>query len=54
MDRDESRQLVRDQNRPLVVGECGTHIEIVNGPALRSKWVGETEAALRCPGEQPL
>jgi AAA+ superfamily predicted ATPase len=30
-----------------VAGECGAHIEIVNGPALLSKWVGETEAALR-------
>ena len=30
-----------------VAGECGAHIEIVSGPALLSKWVGETEAALR-------
>jgi SpoVK/Ycf46/Vps4 family AAA+-type ATPase len=30
-----------------VAGECGAHIEIVNGPALLSKWVGETEAAIR-------
>jgi SpoVK/Ycf46/Vps4 family AAA+-type ATPase len=29
------------------IGECGAHIEIVNGPALPSKWVGETEGALR-------
>jgi ATP-dependent 26S proteasome regulatory subunit len=30
-----------------VAGECSAHIEIVNGPALLSKWVGETEAATR-------
>jgi AAA+ superfamily predicted ATPase len=30
-----------------VAGECGAHIEIVNGPALLSKWVGQTEAAIR-------
>jgi hypothetical protein len=30
-----------------VAGECGAHIEIVYGPALLSKWVGETEAAIR-------
>jgi len=30
-----------------VAGECGAHIEIVSGPSLLSKWVGETEAALR-------
>ena len=30
-----------------VAGECDAHIEIVNGPALLSKWVGETEAAIR-------
>jgi hypothetical protein len=30
-----------------IAGECGAHIEIVNGPALLSKWVGETEAAIR-------
>ena len=30
-----------------VAGECDAHIEIVSGPSLLSKWVGETEAALR-------
>ena len=30
-----------------IAGECGAHIEIVNGPAFLSKWVGETEAAIR-------
>jgi len=30
-----------------VAGECNAHIEIVAGPSLLSKWVGETEAALR-------
>jgi SpoVK/Ycf46/Vps4 family AAA+-type ATPase len=30
-----------------VAGDCRAHIEIVNGPALLSKWVGETEAAIR-------
>jgi AAA+ superfamily predicted ATPase/ATP-dependent DNA ligase len=30
-----------------VAGECGAHVEIVSGPALLSKWVGESEAALR-------
>ncbi|MBC8424811.1 AAA family ATPase, partial [bacterium] len=30
-----------------VAGECGAHIEVVSGPSLLSKWVGETEAALR-------
>jgi AAA+ superfamily predicted ATPase len=30
-----------------VAGECGAHIELVSGPSLLSKWVGETEAALR-------
>jgi len=30
-----------------VAGECNAHIEIVSGPSLLSKWVGETEAALR-------
>ena len=30
-----------------VAGECGAHIEFVSGPSLLSKWVGETEAALR-------
>jgi SpoVK/Ycf46/Vps4 family AAA+-type ATPase len=29
-----------------VAGECGAHIEIVNGPALLSKWVGETETVI--------
>jgi SpoVK/Ycf46/Vps4 family AAA+-type ATPase len=29
-----------------VAGECDAHIEIVNGPSLLSKWVGETEAAI--------
>jgi hypothetical protein len=32
--------------------ECGAHTEIVNGPALLSKWVGETEAALRAVFER--
>src|ERR1039457_1463611 len=35
-----------------VAGECGAHIEIVNGPALLSKWVGETEAAIRAVFER--
>ena len=35
-----------------VAGECGAHIEIVNGPALMSKWVGETEAAIRAVFER--
>jgi len=30
-----------------VAGECGAHIEVVSGPSLLSKWVGETEPALR-------
>jgi len=30
-----------------LAGECGAHIEVVSGPSLLSKWVGETEAALR-------
>ena len=30
-----------------VAGDSGTHIEIVNGPGLLSKWVGETAAAIR-------
>jgi transitional endoplasmic reticulum ATPase len=30
-----------------IAGECGAHIEIVYGPALLSKWVGESESALR-------
>lgn len=30
-----------------VAGECGAHIEIVSGPSLLSKWMDETEAALR-------
>ena len=30
-----------------VAGECDAHIESVSGPELLSKWVGETEAALR-------
>jgi AAA+ superfamily predicted ATPase len=30
-----------------VAGECGSHVETVSGPELLSKWVGETEAALR-------
>jgi len=30
-----------------VAGETGAHVEVVSGPALLSKWVGETEAALR-------
>jgi AAA+ superfamily predicted ATPase len=30
-----------------VAGECAAHVEIVSGPALLSKWVGESEAALR-------
>jgi SpoVK/Ycf46/Vps4 family AAA+-type ATPase len=30
-----------------VAGECGAHVEIVNGPALLSKRIGETESALR-------
>ena len=30
-----------------VAGECGAHVEIVSGPALLSKWVGESEGALR-------
>jgi AAA+ superfamily predicted ATPase len=30
-----------------VAGECAAHVEIVSGPALVSKWVGESEAALR-------
>jgi len=30
-----------------VAGECGAHVEFVSGPELLSKWVGETEAALR-------
>jgi SpoVK/Ycf46/Vps4 family AAA+-type ATPase len=30
-----------------LAGECGAHIEIVNGPALLSKWIGETESAIR-------
>ncbi len=35
-----------------VAGESGAHIEIVNGPALLSKWVGETEAAIRAVFER--
>ncbi len=30
-----------------VAGECDAHAETVSGPELLSKWVGETEAALR-------
>jgi AAA+ superfamily predicted ATPase len=30
-----------------VAGESGAHVEVVSGPALLSKWVGETEAGLR-------
>lgn len=30
-----------------MAGECGAHLEIVSGPELLSKWVGETEEALR-------
>ena len=30
-----------------VAGECDAHIESVSGPELLSKWVGETESALR-------
>jgi len=30
-----------------VAGECGAHIEVVSGPSLLSKWVGETETAIR-------
>ncbi len=30
-----------------IAGECGAHIESISGPELLSKWVGETEAALR-------
>ena len=30
-----------------VAGECGAHIEIVSGPSLLSKWVGETEETMR-------
>jgi transitional endoplasmic reticulum ATPase len=30
-----------------VAGECGAHVEIVSGPSLLSKWVGESEAAIR-------
>ncbi len=30
-----------------VAGECGAHIESVSGPELLSKWVGQTEEALR-------
>ena len=30
-----------------VAGECGAHIEAISGPELLSKWVGETESALR-------
>ena len=30
-----------------VAGECGAHVEIVSGPSLLSKWVGESESALR-------
>jgi len=30
-----------------VAGECAAHIEVISGPSLLSKWVGETEAALR-------
>ena len=30
-----------------VAGECEAHIESVSGPELLSKWVGQTEAALR-------
>ena len=35
-----------------VAGECEAHIEIVNGPALLAKWVGETEAAIRAVFER--
>jgi len=30
-----------------VAGECNAHIESVSGPELLSKWVGDTESALR-------
>ena len=30
-----------------VAGECKAHIEFVSGPSLLSKWVGETEEAMR-------
>ncbi|GEM_PF-472849 len=35
-----------------VAGESGAHVEVVSGPALLSKWVGETEAALRAVFER--
>jgi AAA+ superfamily predicted ATPase len=35
-----------------VAGECGAHVEIVSGPALLSKWVGESESALRAVFER--
>jgi AAA+ superfamily predicted ATPase len=35
-----------------VAGECNAHVEIVSGPALLSKWVGETESALRAVFER--
>ena len=35
-----------------VAGECGAHIEIVNGPALLSKWVGEAEGLYLALGKE--
>jgi AAA+ superfamily predicted ATPase len=35
-----------------VAGECNAHVEIVSGPALLSKWVGESEAGLRAVFER--
>lgn len=35
-----------------VAGESSAHVEVVSGPALLSKWVGETEAALRAVFER--
>jgi transitional endoplasmic reticulum ATPase len=35
-----------------VAGESGAHVEVVSGPALLSKWVGDTEAALRAVFER--
>jgi len=42
-----SPSMGKTQLARAVASECGAHIEIVNGPALLSKWVGETEAAIR-------
>ena len=42
----------RSEISRAVAGECGAYIELVSGPALLSKWLGQTEAALRAVFER--